>query len=76
MTSREHLRQYRQSTEGKPAHERVFFFHAHIYYDASIAEEAEKMLQLQQRLQQDFSGDDHVAVHALQASLPGLGLLV
>ena len=69
MTSKEHLHEYRQSTEGKPAHERVYFFHAHIYYDASIPEEKEKMLKLQQRLQQDFSGDKHVSVHARQASL-------
>ena len=69
MTSKEHLHEYRQSTEGKPAHERVYFFHAHIYYDVSIPEEKEKMLKLQQRLQQDFSGDEHVSIHARQASL-------
>ena len=70
MTSREELHQYRQSTEGKPAHERVYFFHAHIYYDSSNPEETEKMLNLRQRLQQDFASDNHVAVHRLQVSLP------
>ena len=49
----------------------VYFFHAHIYYDASIPEEKEKMMKLQQRLQQDFNGDEHVSVHARQASLLG-----
>ena len=71
MTSREELHQYRQSTEGKSAHERVYFFHAHVYYDSSNPEEIEKMMKLRQKLQQDFASDEHVDVHALQASLPG-----
>ena len=70
MTSREQLHEYRQSTEGKPAHERVYFFHAHIYYDSSNTEETEKMLKLRQRLRHDFASDDHVDVHRLQVSLP------
>ena len=65
MTTRESLHRYRESTEGEEAHVRVFFFHAHIYYDPE-GPQKEKMLALHKNLQKDFKDDPNVEVHTLQ----------
>lgn len=66
MTTREALRSYRENTRDKPPYERVYFFHAHIYYDADDTNEVAKMKILHESLRNDFSSDDHVEVHKLQ----------
>ncbi len=66
MTTREALRSYREKTQDKSPHERVYFFHAHIYYDADDTDEVAKMNILLETLQNDFSRDDHVELHKLQ----------
>ena len=50
---------------GEEAHVRVFFFHAHIYYDPE-GPQKEKMLALHKNLQKDFKDDPNVEVHTLQ----------
>ncbi|CAL8468988.1 g8529 [Coccomyxa elongata] len=71
MTTREALRSYRQKTQDKPPHERVYFFHAHIYYDADDTDEVAKMKTLHETLQNDFSSDDHIEIHKLQVKALG-----
>ena len=66
MTTREALHKYRESTTGEEAHVRVFFFHAHIYYDPEGPQKAQ-MLALHKKLQEDFKTDPDVEVHTLQA---------
>lgn len=68
MTSRDALHAYREKTADKHPHERVYFFHAHIYYDSSSQEETSKMHALVKALQQHTSEDDHVEIHTLQVS--------
>ena len=67
MITREALHKYRKSTTGEEPHVRVFFFHAHIYYDPEGPQKAQ-MLALHKRLQEDFKEDPDVEVHTLQAS--------
>ena len=66
MTSRDAFRLYRDKTRDKPAYERVYFFHAHIYYNIDDAGEVAKMDALHKTLQGSFSQDDHYEVHTLQ----------
>ena len=66
MTSREALHSYRERTKGRAAHERVYFFHAHIYYDGSSADEKSKMQDVMKSLHHNFDSDDHVEIHTLQ----------
>lgn len=66
MTTKEALRSYREKTQDKPPYERVYFFHAHIYYDADDTDEVAKMKILHETLQNDFSSDYHVEIHKLQ----------
>ena len=66
MTSREALRSYRERMKDRAAHEQVYFFHAHIYYDSSSAEETSKMRDVKKSLHQAFDSDDHVEIHTLQ----------
>lgn len=66
MTSREAFRLYRESTLDKPPHERVYFFHAHIYYNSDDAVEVAKMKALLETLQSTLSKDDHYEIHTLQ----------
>ena len=66
MTSREALRSYRERTNDRAAHERVYFFHAHIYYDSSSVEETSKMRDVMKSLHHHFDSDDHVEIHTLQ----------
>ena len=66
MTSREALRLYREKTQDKAPHERVYFFHAHIYYDSDDADETAKMESLMKTLQSTLSKDDHFEIHTLQ----------
>ena len=66
MTTREDLHKYRESTLGEEAHVRVFFFHAHIYYEPDGPRKS-KMLALYKKLQEDFMDDPDVEIHTLQA---------
>ena len=66
MTTREALHTYREKTAGKAPHERVYFFHAHIYYDSQSKDETTRMHEVKAKLEQQYSGDDHVEVHTLQ----------
>ncbi len=75
MTTREALQTYREKTAGRAPHERVYFFHAHIYYDSQSKDETTKMHEVQARLEQQYSGDDHVEVHTLQVRSEGPPLI-
>ena len=75
MTTRESLHKYRESTLGEEAHVRVFFFHAHIYYDPD-GPQKEKMLALHKKLQDDFKDDPNVEVHTLQVKSTPSGILL
>ena len=66
MTSREALHSYREKTKDRAAYERIYFFHAHIYYDVSSADGTSKMQDIMKSLQHDFDSDDHVEIHTLQ----------
>ena len=68
MTSREALHAWREKTAGQAPHARVYFFHAHIYYDSARQEEKAKMHTLIKEIQDEFAADDHVDVHTLQVS--------
>ena len=68
MTNRQNLHDYMESTQGKEPHERVYFFHSHIYY-APDEPQKMQMLELHERLQKDFIDDPDVEVHTLQVSV-------
>lgn len=66
MTTKEDLHKYRESTLGEEPHVRVFFFHAHIYYEPDGPQKSQ-MLALHKKLLEDFKDDPDVEVHTLQA---------
>jgi len=75
MTTREALHTYREKTVGRAPHERVYFFHAHIYYYSESKDETNKMHEVKARLEQHYSGDNHVEVHTLQVRSEGPSLI-
>ena len=75
MTTREALHTYREKTVGRAPHERVYFFHAHIYYYSESKDETNKMHEVKARLEQQYSGDNHVEVHTLQVRSKGPSLI-
>lgn len=68
MTCKEALHAWREKTAGQAPHARVYFFHAHIYYDSARQEEKLKMHTIIKEMQDEFAADDHVGVHTLQVS--------
>ena len=65
MTSRQALHEYLEAHKGEPVETRVYFFHAHIYYDHTDPGEAALMAALKSKLQAHFEHDDDVEIHTL-----------
>ncbi|BDA43010.1 Uncharacterized 21.2 kDa protein [Coccomyxa sp. Obi] len=66
MTNRDAFLSYREKTVDKPPHERVYFFHSHLYYDGDDENEVAKMKLLLEHINTAFSEDNHVEVHEMQ----------
>ena len=71
MTTREALHAHLAAHKEAPVYERVYFFHAHIYYDQSDPGEAAKMAALDPQLRKHFEAHEHVKVQDLKASDAG-----
>ncbi|MGZ3419553.1 MAG: DOPA 4,5-dioxygenase family protein [Polyangiales bacterium] len=65
--TRSSLLAHRAATEHAPAGERVWFFHAHVYFDHEEPEQVEAARAFQRRIEETFAPSGHVEVHSFIA---------
>ncbi len=67
-TSRESLLRHRAANEGAPEHRRVWFFHAHVYFDHESPERTAEARAFAERIRATFGENAHVELHSF---IPG-----
>jgi DOPA 4,5-dioxygenase len=65
--TRSSLIAHRTATEQQTPGERVWFFHAHVYFDHDEPEQVEAARRFQRRIQETFAPGGHVEVHSFVA---------